>query len=110
MLIYKKCLVEKFQMKYLIMKQVSTAKHYRYEWRRTVSGSYPTVSSFYKGTESRESTQSFISDHQISGRHKRGIRYYIRSGSHNSNKSKEMYVFSSRHKHKQNLDDEELSL
>ena len=84
---------------------------YRYEWKRTISGTYPTVSSFYKGISARESTQSFIDDHQKNARNKKGITYYFRGGNHCSNRNEELYVFSSgRHKHSQTLDTKELCL
>ena len=84
---------------------------YRYEWKRTISGTYPTVSSFYKGISARGSTQSFIDDHQKNVRNKRGITYYFRGGNHCSSRNEELYVFSpGRHKHSQDLETKELCL
>ncbi|CAK9816225.1 RYamide receptor [Anthophora quadrimaculata] len=91
-------------------KTQSTRTSIRYEWRRTISGTYPSVSSFYKGVSTRESSQSFIED-QMSERNRKGIGYYIRSGNHCTNKSEELYVFpSGKHMHTQELDTEELCL
>ncbi|KZC10314.1 Tachykinin-like peptides receptor 99D [Dufourea novaeangliae] len=86
----------------------------RYEWKRTISSSYPAVTSFYKGTPMRGSTQSSIDDHQPCTRSKKGIGHYIRRGHENncsmsSNRSEELYVFSSR-KHVQDSVMEELRL
>ncbi|XP_029040209.2 RYamide receptor-like isoform X1 [Osmia bicornis bicornis] len=87
-------------------KTQSTRTSVRYEWKRTISGSYPLVSSFYKGVTGRESTQSFIDEHQRNTRNKKGIGY-----STASNRSEELYVFSSgKHKHAQDPDIEELCL
>ncbi|KAF3428518.1 hypothetical protein E2986_12898 [Frieseomelitta varia] len=92
-------------------KTQSTRASIRYEWKRTISGTYPTVSSFYKGISARESTQSFIDDHQKNVRNKRGITYYFRGGNHCSSRNEELYVFSpGRHKHSQGLDTKELCL
>ena len=80
-------------------KTKSTRTSIRYEWKRTISGSYPAVSSFYKGVVSRGSTRSFIDEDQASVRSKKDAGHYIRSGqktncSISSNKSEELYVFS----------------
>ncbi|KOC60735.1 Neuropeptide Y receptor, partial [Habropoda laboriosa] len=93
-------------------KTQSTRTSIRYEWRRTISGTYPNVSSFYKGAPTKESSESFIADHQLSGRSKRGISCYIRSGNNCSRKNEELYVFSSdEHQHTQeDLGIEELCL
>ncbi|XP_043596711.1 RYamide receptor-like isoform X2 [Bombus pyrosoma] len=92
-------------------KTQSTRTSIRYEWRRTISNTYPTVSSFHKAMSARDSTQSFIDDHQKNVRNKKGINYYFRGENHCSHKNEELYVFSSgRHKHTQDLDTEELCL
>ncbi|XP_076163468.1 RYamide receptor [Ptiloglossa arizonensis] len=95
-------------------KTQSTRASIRYEWKRTVSGSYPAVSSFYKGIPVKESTNSFVGKHQTSTQKKKEIGHYIRNDHENhssmsSNTSEELYVFSSR-KHTQNPDSEELCL
>ncbi|PBC25231.1 Tachykinin peptides receptor 99D [Apis cerana cerana] len=90
-------------------KTQSTRTSIRYEWKRTISGTCPNISSFHKST-SRESTQSFI-DNQKSGRIRKGIGYYIHRGNHYSKRNEELYVFSSgRHKHTQDLNTKELCL
>ncbi|XP_076754216.1 RYamide receptor [Xylocopa sonorina] len=92
-------------------KTQSTKLSIRYEWKRTISSRYPNVSSCYKGILTRESTQSFIDDRQMSGRSKKLFDRQIPGGNHGSTKSEELYVFSSgRHKHTQDIDIEELCL
>ncbi|XP_078049906.1 RYamide receptor [Augochlora pura] len=96
-------------------KTQSSRASIRYEWRRTISGTYPTVSSFCKGIPVRESTQSFTEKHDNTcKRSKKGIGHYFHSEQENrssfsSNKTEELYVFSSR-KHAQDPDTEELCL
>lgn len=91
-------------------------KSHRYEWKRTISGSYPAVSSFYKGVVTRGSTRSFIDEDQTSVRSKKGAGHYIRSGqrtncSISSNKSEELYVFSpGKRSHTNDPNTEELCL
>ncbi|XP_076277888.1 RYamide receptor [Lasioglossum baleicum] len=97
-----------------IDKTQSSRASIRYEWRRTISGSYPTVASFCKGIPIRGSTQSFIEKHQTCTRSKKGSGHYIHTGNENrcsisSNKTEELYVFSSR-KHMQDPDMDELCL
>ena len=97
-------------------KTKSTRTSIRYEWKRTISGSYPAVSSFYKGVVTRGSTRSFIDEDQTSVRSKKGAGHYIRSGqktncSISSNTSEELYVFSpGKRRHTKDLNAEELCL
>ncbi|XP_033335362.1 RYamide receptor [Megalopta genalis] len=95
-------------------KTQSSRASIRYEWRRTISGTYPTVTSFCKGIPVRESSQSFIEKHETCRRSKKGIGHYFHGDNENrcsisSNKTEELYVFSSR-KHGQDPDTEELCL
>ncbi|XP_076662998.1 RYamide receptor isoform X2 [Andrena cerasifolii] len=97
-------------------KTKSTRTSIRYEWKRTISGGYPAVSSFYKGVVTRGSTRSFIDEDQASVRSKKEAGHYIRSGqktncSISSNKSEELYVFSpGKRRHTKDPNAEELCL
>nr|XP_012134940.1 PREDICTED: neuropeptide Y receptor [Megachile rotundata] len=80
-------------------KTQSSRTSVRYEWKRTISSSYPVVSACYKGATREEPNESLIGEHQTSARNKKGIGYYIRSRNHcslPSNRNEELSVFPTR--------------